>query len=116
MVQVRLRPLVTENVLEMIGPKRSTILPLRVAGAISFANRNPAMPADGLALPRVVALEPGNDQRRLRLELAMSHVVVRQRKVERILPRDERNRDVIATLRFLRVIETTVTRRPVEIP
>src|SRR5258708_7100163 len=35
MVQIRLRTLVLENVLEMVGPERAAIFPLPITGAIS---------------------------------------------------------------------------------
>src|SRR5207237_8523583 len=43
MVEVRLRPLILENILKMIGAKRATIFPLRVAGAVAFSNCDPAI-------------------------------------------------------------------------
>ena len=57
-VQVRLRPLALENVLEMIGAKRPAIFPLRVSGAVALANGNPAMLANGLARLAVSLFEP----------------------------------------------------------
>ena len=46
MVQVGLGTLTAENILKMIGAKRAAIFPLGVAGAVAFANRDPAMPAN----------------------------------------------------------------------
>ena len=43
MVGIRLRPLILENVLKMIGAKRATIFPLGVAGAVAFSNGDPAI-------------------------------------------------------------------------
>ena len=43
MVEIRLRPLILENILKMIGAKRATIFPLRVAGAVAFSNCDPAI-------------------------------------------------------------------------
>ena len=79
----------------MVGPKRPAILPLRVADAVALANGNPTIAANRMARPGVSGLEPRNDQRRFRLELAVRHVVIGQREVERILPRDKRRWYVI---------------------
>src|SRR3954470_10918348 len=116
MVQIRLRPLVAENILKMVGAKRPTILPLRVTEAIPFPNGNPTIAADRLPRSGVGLLKPRDYQRRFRLKLAVCHIVVRQCDVERILPRDERNRDVIPACARVRVIRAAVIRRPVQIP
>ena len=94
-VQVRFRPLVAEDVLKVIGAERTAIFPLRVTGAVTFANRDPAMPANRLSLAHVITFKPWNDERRLRFELSVRHVVVRQRAVKRILLRNEIHWDVI---------------------
>ena len=90
LVQVRLRPLILKDVLEMIGAERATIFPLRISDAIAFADRQPATAADRLTLRGVGLLEPRNDEGRLRLEPAPRHVVIRERDVKGIL-RGERN-------------------------
>src|SRR5205814_6315585 len=94
-VQIWLGPFVLENVLEMVGPERPAIFPLRVASLVAFADRDPSVFANGTARLRVNLFEPRNHQRGLRLELAMGHVVVRERAVKRVLPRNERDRDVV---------------------
>src|SRR5947199_7527655 len=104
MVQIRLRTLIPENVLEMIGAKRAAILPLRVTEAISLANGNPTVAADRLSRAGVRLLEPRDHQRRFRLKLAVRHVVIRQGDVKGILPRDERDWDVIPARARLRVV------------
>src|SRR5258707_1284351 len=103
MIQIRFRALVAEDVLEMIGAKRAAILPLRIAKAIPFANGYPTIAADRLPRPSVGLLEPRDYQRRFRLELAVRDVVIRQRDVEGILPRDERNWNVIPARARVRV-------------
>src|SRR5262245_39496842 len=113
MVQIRLRALVSEDVLKMVCAKRATILPLRIAEAIAFADRDPTMAADRLPCAGVGLLEPWDHERSFRLELAVGNVVIRQREVERILPRDERNRNVISARARLRVVRAAVIRRPV---
>src|SRR5882757_2632609 len=116
MIQIRFRALIAEDVLEMVGAKRAAILPLRIAEAISFANGNPTIAADRLPRPGVGLLEPRDYQWCFRLELAMRDVVVRQRDVEGILPRDEGYRNVIAARARLRAVRTAVIRCPIKIP
>src|SRR6478735_10363412 len=100
----------------MVGAKRPTILPLRVAEAIPFADGNPTIAADRLSRSGVGLLEPRDHQRRFWLELAVRHIVVRQRDVEGILPRDERDWNIIPARAWLRVICAPVIRCPVQIP
>src|SRR5438270_10737303 len=100
----------------MISAERTAILPLRVTSAIAFADRDPMMPANGLPLPRVGLLEPWYYQRRFRLKLAMAHVIVRQREIEWILPRNERDRNVVTPVGLLGSIEPAIVRLPIQIP
>src|SRR4029077_2863703 len=116
MIKIRLRALIAEHVLEMVRAKRAAILPLRIAEAIPFANGYPTIAADRLPWPSVGLLEPRDYQRRFRLELAMGDVVVRQRDVEGILPRDERNWNVIPARARLWVVRAAVIRCPIEVP
>ena len=81
----------------MIGPERPAILPLCETSAVPLANGKPVMLANGLSRARVSLLEPGDHERRFRLELAVAHVVIRQRTVERILSRSKPDRDVVPT-------------------
>src|SRR5437660_11054765 len=74
------------------------------------------MPADGLPLAHISLLKPRDHQRRFGLKLAVSHVVIWQRTIERILPRNECHRDVATPRRALRIIEPTVIRLPIQIP
>src|ERR1043166_8646125 len=106
MVQIGLRALVAKNILKMVRAKRPTILPLRVAEAVPFSNGDPAMAADRLPRPGVRLLEPRDHERRFRLELAVRDVVIRQREVERILPWDERYRNVIPARARVRVVRS----------
>src|SRR6478672_11593263 len=115
MVKIRLRALIAEDVLEMVRAKRAAILPLRIAKAIPFANGNPTIAADRLPRPSVELLEPRDYQRHFRLELAMRDVVIRQRDVEWILPRDECNWNVIPARARLRVVRAAVIRCPIEV-
>src|SRR5262245_45516681 len=116
MVKIRLRTLIAENTLKMVCAKWPTILPLRVAEAVAFADGDPTMAADGLPRPGVRLLEPRDYQRRFRLKLTVSDVVIRQRAVERILPRDERDWDVIPARARLRVVRPAIIGCPIEIP
>ena len=116
MVKIRLGTLIAENILKMVCSKRPTILPLRVAETIAFTDGDPTVAADGLPRPGVGLLKPRDHQWRFWLELAMRHIIIRQRDVERILPRDERDWDVIPARARLRVIRAAVIRCPIEIP
>src|ERR1700724_3132362 len=98
MVEVRLRFFISKHVLEVIGAKRTAILPLGVTGAIAFTDRNPVMPANRLSLSHVGLFEPWYHQRRFRLKLAVRHVVVRQREIKWILPRNKGDRNVVTPL------------------
>ena len=98
MVQIRFWPFVAKDILEMIGAKRAAIFPLRIAGPIAFANRDPMMPANRLPLSHVSLFEPRNYQGRFRFELAMGHVVIWQGAIKWVLLGNERDRDVIATV------------------
>ena len=73
---VRRRPFILKNVLEMIGTKRATLFPLRVADAIPLSDADPAILAHGLTRPRMHLLEPRDDNRRLRLELPVLNIVI----------------------------------------
>ena len=85
-IQVRFRSLILENILEMVGAEGSAIFPLGVANAIAFADRQPAVFANGVARFCVGSPKPWNYQRRFRLELPMGDVVVREGAIKRILP------------------------------
>src|SRR5580704_1623268 len=113
MIEVRFRPFVAENVLEMIGPKRSAILPLGVAGAIAFSNCDPAMPANRLSLSVICLFEPRNHKRRFRLKLAVGYVVIGQGAIKWVLPRNESHRNITSTLRSIGIIKTTIIRSPI---
>src|SRR5947207_13741695 len=116
MVQIRLRALGAKNILEMVGAKRAAICPFRVAAPIPLANGNPTRSAARLPRPGVGLLEPRNNQRRFRLELPMRDIVIGQREVERILPRDKRDWNVIPARTRVRVVRAAVIRCPIKIP
>jgi hypothetical protein len=71
MVRIRLRALVSEDVLKVVCAKRATIFPLRVAEAITFPDGDPTMAAHRLPRPGVRLLEPRDHERDFRLELAV---------------------------------------------
>src|SRR5262245_50695630 len=71
MVKIRLRPLIPEDILKMIGAEWPAIFPLGVANAIAFTNGDPTMTAHRLPLAGVGLLKPRDHQRRFWLELAM---------------------------------------------
>src|SRR5262249_11897491 len=115
-IEIRFRALISKNVLKMICPKRTTVLPLRVAEAIPFANSDPTMAADRLPRSGVGLLKPWDHKRGFRLELAVRDIVIWQRAVEGILPGDEGCWNVIPARARLRVVCAAVIRCPIKIP
>jgi hypothetical protein len=53
-------PLISEDVLKMVGAKRATIFPFRIASTIALANGDPAMPAHGLSWAGIGLFKPGD--------------------------------------------------------
>src|SRR6202007_3221786 len=104
-----LRTCAAENVLPVIGAKRSSIFPLCITYPIAFANGYPAPFAYRNARTLVSFLEPGNDLRRFRAMPTGGFVVVRQRAVKRILSRRESYRGVVLPVGRIRIIKATVT-------
>ena len=115
MIKVRFGTLIAKDVLEMVGSKWAAIFPLRITSAITFANGNPAMPAHRLSLPRIGLLEPRYHKRRFRLELAMRNIVVRERTIKGVLPRNKGDWNVIPPRTGVWVIVSPVIRRPIEV-
>src|SRR5262245_53270583 len=77
-IQIGLRSFILENILEMVGPERAAVLPLRIAHPVALADCEPAILADRMARLRVSGPEPWNDQGRFRLKLAVRNVVIGQ--------------------------------------
>src|SRR5262249_36698081 len=100
----------------MICPKRTTVLPLRVAEAIPFANSDPTMAADRLPRPGVGLLKPWDHKRGFRLKLAVRDLSICTRVVERILPRRECRCNAIPARHRLRVVFADVIPCPIKIP
>ena len=100
----------------MIGEEWAAIFPFGITRAIAFTNGHPAVPAYGLSRSCVSLFEPGDDERRFRLELAMCDIVVRQRAVERVLARNERYRNIIAPGRWIGVIDAAIVLFPLLVP
>src|SRR5437763_1345156 len=100
----------------MVGAKRPAIFPLRIGGLVAFANRNPTVFANGTAGLGVSLLEPRDDQGRLGFKLPVGHVIVREGAIKGVLPRNERNRDVILPRTGIGRVEATVVRGPVRVP
>src|SRR6266542_1106141 len=100
----------------MISAKRAAILPLCITSAIAFANGDPAVPAHRLSLARISLFEPGDNQRRFRLELAMRHIVIGKRIVEGILLRNKSDWTAIPPCAWIRIIGSAVIRRPIKVP
>ena len=100
----------------MVRAKRPAVLPLRIADAVPFANSDPTMATHRLARATVGLFEPRDHQRRFRLKLAVCDVVIRQCEVERVLPRDERDWNVIPAGSRLWSVRAAVIRRPIKVP
>src|SRR5207248_2697129 len=90
---------------------------------IALANGDPTMPTHRLYQLRVGLLEPRNHGRCLCFEhmklwvvLIVVQIIVRQRAVERILAWDEINWDVVASLRAIGIVHSTVILQPPWIP
>src|SRR5436853_6014076 len=119
-IEVRFRLLILKHILVMIRPERTAIFPLGVTRPIPLANRDPAMLTDRLAslvtAPGMLLFKPWYDKRRFRFGLAVSYVVIGQRAVKRILPRNERYRYIIVARPRLGIIETTVAAGPIRVP
>src|SRR5438270_1844378 len=60
-VCIRLWPFIPEDVLEMIRPEWTAILPLRITSAVSFANGDPMILANRLTIPAIGLLKPWNN-------------------------------------------------------
>ena len=100
----------------MVGAKRPGIFPLRVNDPVCFANCNPAAFTHRNARPLIRFVEPWNDAGRFRMMTGGCLIVVGQRAVKRILARGEFDRNVILAPRRVRIVEATVTSRPIFIP
>ena len=66
LVQVWFWSLVAKNILPVIGAKRSRVFPLRIDGAVAFANRNPAVFANRHRRTLIRILEPWHHTWRFR--------------------------------------------------
>src|SRR6476659_8498508 len=100
----------------MVGAEWPAIFPLRIGGLVPLADRDPAVFADRAAGLRVSLLKPRNDQGGLGLELTVRHVVVRERAIKWVLPRNERGRDVVLPRTGIRRVEAAVVRGPIGVP
>src|SRR6266446_199812 len=100
----------------MIGPERSGVFPLRINYAITLANSDPA-PFAGRDSPASIGLlEPRNDARSFGPMTIPRLVIIGKRAVKRILPRRKLYRYVIASMRRVRIVESTVTTPPIFVP
>src|SRR4030095_16629386 len=88
LVQVRLWPVVAEDVFPMIRAERPAVAPLRVANAAAFADGHPTVPANALPIALKGLRKPRNDLPRLGFEVAQTNIIVRQGHVTRGLFRD----------------------------
>src|SRR5947209_15292665 len=100
----------------MIGPEWTAIFPLGISGPVAFPDGEPAVLANGATRLAVSLLEPWDHQRRLRLELPVSHVVVGQRAIKWILPGHKGNWDVVSAGTGIRGVEPTIIGGPICIP
>src|SRR5437868_14529372 len=97
----------------MISAKRSAIFPLSITDPVPFADCNPPIFTDGFARLGISLFKPGDDQRCLWFELAMSHIVVREGAVKGILPRHEGDRNIVAAGGRIGIIKTAIIGCPV---
>src|SRR4051794_19547596 len=101
----------------MIGPEWAAVAPLRVGDfAGSIANGSPTVVSDRLAFALEGFLEPRNHESCLGLGRAVSHVIVGQGEIKRILPRDKLHREKVASGRGVRIIEAAEAPPPIRIP
>src|SRR5260370_34380777 len=100
----------------MVGARGPGILSLSVGDFVSFANREPAIFANGDGGALVSVLEPRNYLRRFRSVAGGSFVVVGQGAIKWILPRREFHRRIILSARRIWVIQTAITFRPLFVP
>src|ERR1700737_4233306 len=107
---------VAENVLPVISPERSGVFPLRINFAITLANSDPAPFAGRGSWAPIRLLEPRNDARSFGPMTVPRLVVIRKRAVKRILPRRKPYRYVIASMRRLWIVESTITAPPIFVP
>src|SRR6266705_2883942 len=100
----------------MVGAKRSGIFPLRISDAIAFADCNPTIFASGHTWPLIGVLKPGNNARRFRPMAFPGFVIVRERAVERVLPRGETYRNVVAATGSIRLVGAAIILCPILVP
>src|SRR5262249_27374379 len=103
-------------ILPVIGAKRSRVLPLRVGDLVALANRDPATFANRHPRTLIRFIEPRNHPGGFRPMTGRGFVVVGKGAVKWILAGREFYRRVIAAMRWIRVVETAVTLRPLLIP
>ena len=100
----------------MVGAERTAVFPLRVADAVSVLDCDPPALEHGLARALESLLEPGNDLAGLRFGRAAGDIIVRQRDVERVLPRGEFGRDVVPAGGWIGIVVAAVVAGPIDIP
>jgi len=100
----------------MISSERSRILPLRISSLITFADRDPSTLASGYSRSLVRFVEPRHNARRFRPVAGVRFVVVGQGAVKRVLPRSKPYRQIISSMRGVRIVKPPVIFRPFFVP
>src|SRR6266480_2360257 len=115
-VQVRFWPVVTENVLPVVGAEWSGVLPLRIRGSIAFADRDPSVFASRYGRSLVPFFKPRNNARRFGSMAFPRFIIVGEGAVEWIEPWREFYRNVIAATSRIRVVHSAIIFGPFLVP
>src|SRR5947207_4726329 len=115
-IQIGFGALIAEHVLPVIGAEWTGIFPLGINRPIAFANGDPSIFASRNAGALVRFSKPGNNAWCLRSMTCARLIVVRQRAVEWILLRCEFRRNVIASMRGIRIVKAAVVFCPLFVP
>src|SRR5206468_5788806 len=115
-VQVGFWPFVTENVLPMVSAEWTSVFPLCIRDAITFANRDPPVFARRNSGTLIDFIEPGNNSRRFGPMTLLRFVVIWKRAVKRIQSRREVYGSVITAMSGIRIIKAAIIFGPLRVP
>src|SRR5437868_7246518 len=116
LIQVGFGTVIAEHVLPVISAEGSGIFPLGIDRPIAFANGDPSIFASGNAGTLVRFSKPGNNAWCLGSMACARLIVVRQRAVEWVLSRCEFRRNVIASMRGIRIVKAAIVFCPLFVP
>ena len=103
----------TKHVLPVIRTEGSAIFPLGVTNFVSMMDRNPSAFENGLSIANERLLKPGNHLACFVFAVTVFDIVIRESDVERILARNEVDRDKISARTRVRVIVPSIAVIPV---